>query len=977
MGGLFTRRPQKATIGGRRRSLRVEPLEGRNLLSVSMLGTISGVCYYDPSGGSLTASDTRLSGVTVELFNAGANTPIATTTTNASGAYSFTGLSAATYNVEQMPAAGYVLGSGQNISTITISNSDLGGTVGTVIDSFSSTTQTANAAYPGSTTGNSYSSATEAIGGGRDMSVQLTSAHGSVTLGADSTTPDALDYTSSPGAVGTASVIWQGQATGDYATAPGMLRNPEGLNNLDLTSGGAATGFELTLGGDRGISAALKVYTDANDWSSATVAIPDTSDATASQTVFVPFSSFTAGAGTGASFSNVGAIELDISGPAAADGQVGSVETVGPTVYTHNFDNSVQTDLAIVKTATPSPAVAGTQLTYTLTATNDGPSNATGVTVSDTMPAGVTFVSATPSQGDGTFSNDVLTMNVGNLADGATATITVLVDVGTSTRGTIINTATITGNEPDPNLANNTSTVQTPVIAETDVAIVKTATPSPVPAGTQLTYTLTTTNNGPSDATGVTVSDTMPAGVTFVSATPSQGTDSFTNGVLTVDLGNLADGATATTTVLVNVGTSTRGTIVNTATVTENETDTNLANNTSTVQTPVIAETDVAIVKTATPSPATAGTQLTYTLTTTNNGPADATGVTVSDTMPAGVTFVSATPSQGSDTFANGVLTVNLGDLADGATATTTVLVNVGTSTRGTITNTATVTENETDTNLTNNTSTVQTPVNASVDLAIVKTATPNPVDAGKPLTYTLTATNDGPSDGTGVTVVDTLPAGVTYASSTTSQGTVSASGSTVTVSLGNLAYGANATTTIIVDVGSTTTGDITNTATISGNEPDPNMSNNTSSVTTFVDQPNHPLTIPQSDLAIVKLAPATVYSGNTLTYTLNVTNWGGSDDTGVIVTDALPAGETLVSVSSSQGSTSVSKGTITATLGDMADLGTASVTIVVRVTAKVGSTLINTANVTGDVDDPTLTNNQSTVSTNVLGLPSKRNYLT
>ena len=64
----------------------------------------------------------------------------------------------------------------------------------------------------------------------------------------------------------------------------------------------------------------------------------------------------------------------------------------------NDFANVTQTDLAIVKSASPNPVIAGNALTYALNATNNGPSNATGVTITDTLPAGVTYASATSSQ---------------------------------------------------------------------------------------------------------------------------------------------------------------------------------------------------------------------------------------------------------------------------------------------------------------------------------------------------------------------------------------------------------------------------------------------------------------------------------------------------------------------------------------------------------------------------------------------------
>ena len=255
------------------------------------------------------------------------------------------------------------------------------------------------------------------------------------------------------------------------------------------------------------------------------------------------------------------------------------------------------------------------------------------------------------------------------------------------------------------------------------------------------------------------------------------------------------------------------------------------------------------------------------------------------------------------------------------------------------------MTGNETDPNLSNNTSTVITTVDPEADLAIVKSGSPNPVTAGQTLTYTLTATNNGPSNATGVTVVDTLPAGVTYASSTTTQGSASDANNVVTMNLGNMATGATATATIIVNVASTTVGNITNTATISGTQPDPNMANNTATATTTSQSTHYQQQHPADRSGDRENGHARVRLRRpTLTYTLNVTNYGGSAATGVTVTDTLPATETLLSDSSSQGTMSVSGNTITVALGSMADLGTASVTLVVRVNAAAGSTVTNSA---------------------------------
>jgi uncharacterized repeat protein (TIGR01451 family) len=242
-------------------------------------------------------------------------------------------------------------------------------------------------------------------------------------------------------------------------------------------------------------------------------------------------------------------------------------------------------DLSITKSASPDPVTPGSTLTYTLTAKNNGPADATNVIVTDTLPAGVTLVSATPSQG--TCSGGV-TCNLGNLASGASATITieVTVDAATACGATLSNLASVVSDVPDPDLTNNTASAATRVDCPADLSISKSAPSTQVTAGNDITYTLTVKNHGPSDATVVTATDILPEGVTLVSVTTTQGTCDVT---VTCNLGNLASGAIATITIVVTVDPATpSGSITNTATVSGNETDPAPGNNEARAETPVL-----------------------------------------------------------------------------------------------------------------------------------------------------------------------------------------------------------------------------------------------------------------------------------------------------------------------------------------------------------------------------------------------------
>ncbi len=124
----------------------------------------------------------------------------------------------------------------------------------------------------------------------------------------------------------------------------------------------------------------------------------------------------------------------------------------------------------------------------------------------------------------------------------------------------------------------------------------------------------------------------------------------------------------------------------------------------------------------------------------------------------------------------------------------------------------------------------------ANTDLAITKTDSPDPVTVGSNLTYTITVTNNGPFDATGVTMTDPLPAEVTFVFATPSQGTCSESAGTVTCVLGSLANGTNSTVEIVATP--TVPGTITDTATVAGDQFDPDPANNTATETTTVDAP-------------------------------------------------------------------------------------------------------------------------------------------
>lgn len=488
-------------------------------------------------------------------------------------------------------------------------------------------------------------------------------------------------------------------------------------------------------------------------------------------------------------------------------------------------------DLALTKTG-PATVVAGTQVTYTLTLTNSGSADAQSVNVSDTLPAGETFVSASTGTGSGTsYSSGSL----GTLAAGASTSITLVaaVNPGANSGAVLTNSATASTTTAESSTANNTATFNSTVTTSADVSIAKTG-PATASAGQNITYTLTINNVGPSNAQSVSVTDTLPAGETFVSASTGTGSGtSYSSG----NLGSLAAGASNTITIVATVGATVANNtlLTNSATVASTN-DTTSGNNTATANTTVSnLQADLALTKTG-PATFTAGTQATYTLTLTNNGPSSAQSVSISDTLPAGETFVSASVGSGSGTsYSSG----NLGTLAAGASTTITLVaaLSPGAISGAVLTNTATATSTTSDTNTANNTATFNSAVTTSADISVNKTG-PGDVTVGQNLTYTITVSNAGPSAAQSVSLNDAIPANTTFVSATETAGpaftlTKPAVGGTgnFIATIGSFAAGASATFRLVVHVDSTApVGDeIENTATVITTTGDTNTANNSS----------------------------------------------------------------------------------------------------------------------------------------------------
>ncbi len=513
--------------------------------------------------------------------------------------------------------------------------------------------------------------------------------------------------------------------------------------------------------------------------------------------------------------------------------------------------SAAQANLSVTNSASPNPVTAGNNITYTQSVTNLGQASANAPVFTETLPAGTTAQSLSgPAGWNCVFASLTCTDTVA-MAANTTANFTFVVKVGAGVaNGTSLSqTDSVTSTTTDPISANNSVTVNTLVADTADLSVTNTPSPVPVLAGGTITYTQVVTNSGPSTATSASLTETVPASTTAQTLTGSAGW-TCTVGTLTCTNPSFAAGSgTITYTVLVTAGTAAGTTINQTATVSSAITDPNSSNNTATAADVVAtaAQADLVVTNSASPTSVAAGSNVTYTQTVTNKGPATASGASFTQVTPPNTNFRSMTPPAGwtcgttPAVGGTGTITCNAtGTLAVNSIGTFTLVlqVNAGTPSGTNITETATATATNIVPTLTTNTASATVVVgNAnSADMAIVKTATPNPVTEGTPLTYSLAVTNNGPASATNVTVTDTLPSSVTYLSSTSTVGTCSEAGGIVTCLLGTMANAGTATITILTIPGQP--GVISNTATVTADQTDPNLANNASTQNEIVVAP-------------------------------------------------------------------------------------------------------------------------------------------
>ncbi len=608
---------------------------------------------------------------------------------------------------------------------------------------------------------------------------------------------------------------------------------------------------------------------------------------------------------------------------ATEDDQATVIINVVPNTTT-NF-----ADLEMSHNATHTPLVTGDSIRYSIGLFNRGPNATTGVTVKCSLPTNINNLAILPSVG--TYNSTTNVWTIGNIANQATATLTIQGSAGcwTVANKSFAQVQTSVQQDVDSNVGNNSSNI--PVEDDetaltfnaincntnyADLELSMTATPTTVATNTAVTFNLSLLNRGLAAATGVTVKDLLPTSLTFNTATPSIGTYNATTGIWTIGTVNPNTTITLSLAVTVNAITNSIANFAQVQTSTPIDPDSTPGNDTN----QSADEDDEAKVNLFAAGANQCDLELSLTCPYTtalplyqnvplravvvNRGPAAATGVTIKYPFPAGMAYNSQVASQGIYDSFGGLWTVGTLAPGDSAVLTLTMFTLQTTLTQFIQVKTASPTDlDSTPNNDTNNSpneddeALLTVPTIASnpfVDLALNLTADKSSVAPNGTVTFTLAVDNSGAMTATNVSVKHLIPNLLTYGTVTPQKGTFNNTTGIWTV--GSLISNETATLTIVYNVGAIT-GNIVGFAQVQtalpNNDPDSAPGNNGTGVPTQDDEAMITIfkqgTGAGCDLELTMTATPTYAQYVTKNFSLTLRNTGGTAATNVTVDFPFP----------------------------------------------------------------------------------------
>jgi large repetitive protein len=574
-------------------------------------------------------------------------------------------------------------------------------------------------------------------------------------------------------------------------------------------------------------------------------------------------------------------------------------------------------------TDTPDPVVAGGVYTYSIRVDNNAADAATNTRLTLTVPSGAAFISAAPaSQNCAPVSATEVQCNLGSVGASGLDPRVITMNWRATVAGpsTITATATLTADN-DINAGNNTDTEVTTVQQGANLSLVMTDSPDPAAPGGNVTYLLTAANPGPNAVGDLLVTNNLPPSSVFVSAVGAGWSCSHASGVVTCNrAGPHLVGASVPPITIVATATASSGTITNSATVSTGVggiPDPDTADNTATANTLIFSGADLQLTSKSVTSatPIAAGSAVTFLLTPRNAGPDAGTSVVVTDVLPSGWAFGSASGSGWACSASGQTVTCTRASLAVGATDDITLIATAPAAVAeggSGYTNTASISGAASDPLTGNNSASVGlVVVRDGADLSLSKSKTPFAATVGGALTSTLTVTNTGPRTATGTLRVVEVLTNEAYVGFGGSGWTCSAISATVVscdnTNAGGLAVGASLPA-LTLNTTAVAAGSVTNTACTGSSLPsgvsgvtalpptnpggDPNTTNDcaTANSVAVVGTGN-------ADLRVFSVLTTTPTGGDKLisatedsaTFTTRVTNLGPADATGARVDFIIP----------------------------------------------------------------------------------------
>jgi uncharacterized repeat protein (TIGR01451 family) len=551
-----------------------------------------------------------------------------------------------------------------------------------------------------------------------------------------------------------------------------------------------------------------------------------------------------AGGGTGSSATFVvtvanplpaGITAISNTAAIADDGANGTDPNAGNNSASDTTPVTGAPDLSVTKSDAGASVAPGGTVSFTLSYSNTGNRGASGVVLTETVPANTTFNPGASTAGWSCVPNNnagsTCTLAIGTVAGGgAGSSATFVVTVANPLPAgitAISNTAAIAddgASGTDPNAGNNSASDTTPVTGAPDLSVTKSDAGASVAPGGTVSYTLSYSNTGNRGASGVTLTETVPANTTFNPGASTAGWSCVPNNsagsTCTLAIGSVAGGgAGSSATFAVTVANPLPAGIAaisNTAVIADdstNGTDPNAGNNSASDTTPVTGAPDLSVTKSDGGASVAPGGTVAYTLSYSNTGNRGASGVVLTETVPANTTFNPGASTAGwscvPNNNAGSTCTLAIGTVAGGgAGSSATFAVTVANPVPGGVTeisNTAAIADdgaNGTDTNPGNNSAADTTPVVIpTADVSATKTVSPGPYFVGDPLTYTIILSNTGSGaqgDNPGDELIDVLPASLALVSANATSGTAFANLATNTVTWNGTIHAAGAVTVTI-----------------------------------------------------------------------------------------------------------------------------------------------------------------------------------